>query len=170
MEAWPINILAFSPTPSQEQATHKVLPQELGFGVDMAPSDRFMGRSLNCHCYDVIVMVEPKRLDDVLYAWRLSRQSRLNQQTPLVVMGSPPSSSLAAIIERMPSLTHITLPAPRKVICRQVISIAYGRALHRALTRPRNETSLMPTTLAALLPYPQQRGMVTPGSMAAAPA
>ncbi|MEM6904090.1 MAG: hypothetical protein AAF556_12700 [Pseudomonadota bacterium] len=163
MEAWPINILAFSPTPAQEQATYKVLPAELGFAIDMAPSDRFMGRALNCHAFDALVMVEPRRLDDVLYAWRLSRQSRLNQNTPVIVMGPPPSSALAALIDRMPSLTHMVLPAPRKVICRQVIKIAYGRAAQRTSHRTRPETSLMPTALAALIPYPQHRGLITVG-------
>lgn len=155
MEAWPINIICYAPEDAHYEIAQQVLPCDRGFSTEMAWSDRFLGRLLNCHAFDVLVMVEPIRPSDLAFIWQARRHSRCNTNLPVVVMTQKLPRALGQMVAGRKLLSHIPIFAkPRMVeegILNAVFSAEAVQAQSHAAHRAKSITvSQMPTALTSL--------------------
>lgn len=164
MDNWPTHILCYAPDAEQRRSAQQVLPSDRGFSIEIAPTDRFFGRLMNCYRFDVLVTMEPQTMEEVALIWRYRRHSRCNSQIPMLIVGTSQTQTMASLLSRKPGIEHILLPAGDGMIRKRMMSIAHATdhipvrpARTGTPSRPGGWQMTMPTALASLLPVPVVR-------------
>jgi PleD family two-component response regulator len=151
MDTWTINTFVYMPSGGTNGSPPDVLRPERGFMVDLALSQRFFVRALDCYRFDVLAVYHPPGLDHIVHAWRAKRHSRFNKQTPLVIIGEQPSDALLSVLRRAGVSDYITLPASRETVRKQLAKTCFE---HRGQLERRRA---MPTAMSSLWAYPLPR-------------
>ena len=169
MEGWPVNIICYALKAEQYDYAQEVLPSDRGFSTEIAWSDRFLGRLLNCHPFDVLALIEPINPADVALCWQARRHSRCNTDIPLVILGGDLPQGLSKLIKRTKRMSHIPLPAEPRVVQTALLNAMLadeGPATQPAMQTARqvksNGFDFMPTALSRLFEAPSAPGLRQP--------
>ena len=162
MEAWPINIICYAPDDARYELAQGVLPRDRGFSTEMAWSDRFLGRLLNYHRFDVLAVIKPAHPSDIAFCWQARRHSRCNSHIPMVILSDNLPKGLAQMVARTRRLSHIKLPSnPRQIQAGLLSAVltedapaaapdAFDRATRQAAAFGSRAFASMPTAMTQL--------------------